>query len=144
LFLAVFFGIGISTASAQLSLDPPINFDGGDGMLQAVAVDVNGDNLPDLITNGKKTDTINVQINHGGGNFAKVVEYPVGQFITLPEDLPAAEPLSIAAGDFNGDGRPDIVSANSQAESVTVRLNLGDGTFGSAVDYAFDRTDIFP
>jgi hypothetical protein len=41
-----------------------------------------------------------------------------------------AEPVSIAAGDFNGDGIPDIVTSNSgDGSTVTVSLGNGDGTF---------------
>jgi hypothetical protein len=38
-------------------------------------------------------------------------------------------PDAIAAGDLNGDGKPDLVIANYGDGSVTVQLNRGDGTF---------------
>jgi hypothetical protein len=42
----------------------------------------------------------------------------------------------IASGDFNGDGLPDVVTANTQGvSSVSVLLNNGDGTFQAHVDY---------
>ena len=43
---------------------------------------------------------------------------------------------AIAAGDFNGDGTPDIVAANIQDSTVSVLLGVGDGTFHTQVTYA--------
>ncbi|HEV2423656.1 MAG TPA: FG-GAP-like repeat-containing protein [Terriglobia bacterium] len=44
----------------------------------------------------------------------------------------ASAPYSVAVGDFNNDGIPDLVSANYINGSVSVLLGKGDGTFGSA------------
>jgi hypothetical protein len=38
-------------------------------------------------------------------------------------------PFSIATGDFNGDGIPDLVVTNPDSNTVTVMLGNGDGTF---------------
>src|SRR5438046_9028435 len=47
-----------------------------------------------------------------------------------------AGPFSVAAGDLNGDGRLDLVVANSLANSVTVLLGNGDGTFQATQRFA--------
>jgi hypothetical protein len=39
------------------------------------------------------------------------------------------EPNSVAIGDFNGDGKADMVVANSAEYNVSVFLGKGDGTF---------------
>jgi hypothetical protein len=44
-------------------------------------------------------------------------------------------PVSVATGDFNGDGYPDIVTANSTGNDVSVLLNTKTGTFNAAVNY---------
>ena len=51
-------------------------------------------------------------------------DYPVGN-----------TPYAVAAGDFNGDGNLDVVSANSYTDTVSVPLGNGDGTFQAHVDY---------
>src|SRR5262249_18501884 len=46
---------------------------------------------------------------------------------------------SIVAGDFNDDGAPDLCVTNSSfanGNSVGVRLNKGDGTFGNVSNYS--------
>ncbi len=44
-------------------------------------------------------------------------------------------PFSVAIGDVSGDGKPDLVTANSFSNTVSILLGNGDGTFGAKVDY---------
>jgi hypothetical protein len=60
--------------------------------------------------------------------FQPQVTYPVG-----------TTPFSIAIGDFNGDGHPDLAVTNSAgdpAKGLSILLGNGDGTFQPHVDYA--------
>src|SRR5438067_8615894 len=52
-----------------------------------------------------------------------------------------AQPISVAVGDFNGDGKLDLaVANNANTSTVTILLNNGDGTFGANTDFnAGDR-----
>ncbi len=44
--------------------------------------------------------------------------------------VPTAEyPVAVAAGDLNSDGKPDLATANFEADNVTVRLRNGAGGF---------------
>jgi hypothetical protein len=43
---------------------------------------------------------------------------------------------SVAVGDFNGDGKPDLAVANVYTNTVSVLLGNGDGTFQAPVNYA--------
>jgi hypothetical protein len=56
--------------------------------------------------------------------FAPFTPFPVG-----------SGPESVAVGDFNRDGIPDLAVANF-SDTVSVLLGKGDGTFGSAANYA--------
>ncbi len=44
-------------------------------------------------------------------------------------------PYSVAVGDFNGDGKPDLATANFGGGTVSVLLGNGNGTFGPATDF---------
>jgi hypothetical protein len=61
-------------------------------------------------------------LGKGDGTFQAAVDYAVGY-----------EPSSVAVGDFNGDGKLDLVTANHN--TVSVLLGNGDGTFQAAVRY---------
>src|SRR5439155_24363672 len=45
-------------------------------------------------------------------------------------------PASVAMGDFNGDGKPDLAVANSGADNILVLLGSGDGTFQPKANFA--------
>ena len=44
-------------------------------------------------------------------------------------------PQSVAVGDFNGDGKPDLATANITGSNVSVLLGTGTGSFAAAVNY---------
>ena len=48
---------------------------------------------------------------------------------------PGDQPASVAIGDLNGDGKPDLATANATADTVSVLLNRGNGTFAPRLDY---------
>ena len=97
------------------------------GAPRAVAVgDFNGDGLLDVVTAQQLNDTVSVLLGHGDGTFARPLVFAAsGQDFT---------PSSLAVGDVNGDGRPDLVIKSisfldSDAFQVGVLLGNGDGTF---------------
>jgi FG-GAP-like repeat/FG-GAP repeat len=48
----------------------------------------------------------------------------------------ACIPLSLTAGDFNGDGRIDLAAANSGDNTVSILLGSGNGTFQPQIPHA--------
>ena len=48
-------------------------------------------------------------------------------------------PAAVAVGDFNGDGRPDVATANAKGDAVSVLLGNGRGGFSSKTRFATGR-----
>jgi uncharacterized repeat protein (TIGR01451 family) len=96
------------------------------------AGDFNGDGIPDLAVandNGASNGTLSVLLGLGNGNFAPAVLYQAG-----------LNPRSVATGDFNRDGKPDLVVANSGSANISIFLGNGGGTFQPAVNIAAGTT----
>jgi uncharacterized protein (TIGR03437 family) len=91
----------------------PVIAGAGQSLGLVAAVDVNGDKKIDLLASSD-AGTI-LLLGNGDGTFQ-------------PPAVITSDRL-IGVSDFNGDGKPDLLSSY-----LRVRLGKGDGTFGSAID----------
>src|ERR1700746_61854 len=96
--------------------------------------DFNGDGIVDIATvNQCGTDpmcltagSVSILLGKPDGRFQAAGDYP-----TASGSLPRFG----IAGDFNGDGIPDIAVANLGSNSISILLGNGDGSFQPHVDY---------
>src|SRR4051794_40049151 len=63
-------------------------------------------------------------------------------FVTTPDFVVGGGPVSVTVGDFNGDGKPDLATANSLSNSVSLLLGIGNGSFQAAVDFGVGRMPV--
>jgi hypothetical protein len=96
---------------------------GAAGNISCVAIgDVNGDgNLDIVTTNGAAINLgVSVWLLNGNRNFGSRASYPTGGPAT-----------SVAIGDLDADGDPDLAVASATTGKVYVLLGVGHGNFGS-------------
>jgi hypothetical protein len=98
------------------------------GPVDVVAGDVTGDDIVDLVTVNQSGQDVSVLVGTGGGTFAGAVSYPI--YFDVANDLYKPWAWGLALGDIDGDGWLDLVTANTQNDTVTVLQNDA-GTFGS-------------
>src|SRR5215469_13626756 len=76
-------------------------------------------------------------------NIDRLEDRTVPSFFGPPNLFPTgSNPAAIAVGDFNGDGKADLVVVNSSANTVSVLLGNGDGTFSAKNDFATGTTPV--
>jgi len=87
--------------------------------------DLNRDGKLDVVVaNSTGGDTVSVFRGNGDGTLMPRLSCGVGGW-----------PASPVAGDFNGDGIPDLAAANYLDNTLSVLLGKGDGTFQAQVTY---------
>jgi hypothetical protein len=131
--LTIFLGNGDGTFTAAPS-SPPTGY----YTWSIVAGDFNGDGKPDLAIVSQSSPD-NTQIP---GMLTILLGNGDGTFTAAPSPATGDNPASVAVGDFNGDGIPDLAVANAVSDTVTILLGNGDGTFTSAPSPATGVTPV--
>ncbi len=105
--------IGASTLSFVESLE----FGAGFVPYSMATEDFNGDGKLDLVCANSYSDTLGVLLN------TTTPGASTAAFADMQEFGVDGNPYSVSAADLNGDGKPDLASANFGGESISVLLN---------------------
>ncbi|HXH65694.1 MAG TPA: FG-GAP-like repeat-containing protein [Candidatus Limnocylindrales bacterium] len=117
-------GSAISTGG-NLTTGVAVGDFNNDGKLDMVATDLPGGlsgGLGDIF--GSPGGNISVFLGNGDGTFGGHKDTDGGG------DFPGA----VAVGDFNGDGKLDVVITNFANQDISVQLGHGDGSFSQAIN----------
>jgi hypothetical protein len=116
-------------ATPGATLQPHIDYAVGSDPHSVAIGDLNNDGTPDLATANCCANSVSVLRGVGNGTFLPRVNYTTG---------PGSSPYSVAIGDLNNDGTPDLATANTNTDNVSVLLGIGTapGTFQAHTDYA--------
>jgi hypothetical protein len=138
--------VGVLLGNGDGTFNAAVTYSSGGSDATSVAIaDLNGDGKPDVVVTSFCTVTgcgnnfpfphgiVGVLLGNGNGTFQPVVTYDPGDGGTF----------DVAIADVNGDGKPDLVSANcgfyacapERPGEVGIMLGNGDGTFQTAVLY---------
>src|SRR5262249_33651339 len=102
----------------------PLSYPGRADLL--AAGDFNNDRLDDIVAADQTAKTVTVRLGS-----------PDGILRTTPPSATGNTPYGLAVGDFNGDGKLDVVTANGS--DLSIILGKGDGTFQPPQSLALPR-----
>ena len=139
--------VAVLLGNGDGTLQTPSTYNSGGISLSSVLVkDVNGDGKPDILaTNGCADNScsggsVGVLLGNGNGTFQAPISYNPG----------GEGSLSMAMADVNGDGKLDLLVANTCLNNsnctngtVGVLFGNGDGTFQPPVAYGAGGVDTF-
>ena len=109
------------------NFSPAANFSAGTGTRSVISADFNGDGKIDIAAANYTSNNISVLLGDGAGNLGSSTNFTVAV---------GANPISIVSGDFNGDGKADLATANYSTNNVSVFLGTGTGSFGTVKNFA--------
>jgi hypothetical protein len=114
-------------------------FNSGNGSLQILAGDFDSDGNTDvaMLNAGSFTQSGDVSVLL---NNSPDISFGVAPTFRNPNNFEVgSNPYSIVQGDFNGDGKPDLATANHSSNNVSVLLGNGAGSFSGATNFSADQ-----
>jgi FG-GAP-like repeat/FG-GAP repeat len=126
--LAIFVAVLTCATSAKsvpgVSFNTPRDFAVGASPISIVVADFNGDGKLDIATANQRGGNVSILLGKGDGQFADAKTASLGKSFYS---------TAMASGDFNGDGKPDLVVVDVNG-GVQVLEGRGDGTFQKRFD----------
>lgn len=113
--------LGVALGNGDGTFQPPVYYSIDSFAFSIVVADINGDGKPDVVTAHDVSGSFDVLLGNGDGTLTNAVSYESPEFGTQ----------SLSLGDFNGDGKVDIVIPGG---SVAFIPGNGDGTFRESLN----------
>jgi len=116
----------VNNGSGIFTSPLPLLFTGAGSAPEGIAVaDVNGDGLRDVVVADSGSSNVTVFLGAGLGAFTPGTNFTTS---TNPATI-TTNPSAVGIADFNGDGKPDLVTTNNFNNTVSILLGNGNGTF---------------
>ncbi|HUB81446.1 MAG TPA: FG-GAP-like repeat-containing protein [Bryobacteraceae bacterium] len=114
----------VSGIAGAQSFTTPALYPAQNGPIPAATADFNGDGKPDIAVGNAGSSSVSIYLGTGTGNFT------VASSVAIPNECTVG---FLFAGDFNQDGKVDLLAACMYQTTVWVLPGQGQGQFGAPV-----------
>jgi hypothetical protein len=120
------------------------SFAAGDAPSAVATPDLNGDGVPDLLVANEGADTASVLLN------ATVPGASTPSFVAQQAFATGDGPAAVTTTDLNGDGGPDVITADSGAEAISALLDtqyavsVSPASVTGTIHYAIPQASLSP
>jgi hypothetical protein len=106
--------VGVLLGNGNGTFQPQVTYPVGSSPVGLVVADFNGDGKQDISVGNTAQSSLtqSILLGNGDGTFQPQVTFPTGNF-----------PYGVAAGDFNGDGFPDLAISDFSDATATILLS---------------------
>jgi len=126
--------VSILLGNGDGTFQAPVGYTTGNHPVSVTAADLNGDGKLDLAITNLNDNTVSILLGNGSGTFQTKMDYST-------TTSPFTGPAEVITGDFNGDGNLDLAITNQNANTVSILLGNGSGTFQAPLEFT---TGTFP
>ena len=138
--VAVYSGSGVNVVSVFRNTSTPgnisfatrIDLDGGLGPFSIEIADLDADGKPEIVVTGQSSSSSALSVLKNSSTVGNIsFQTP----ITLAN---IGGPFTVAGGDLNGDGKPDLVASSAFTNAIIVKRNIstpGVLSFSGQLDY---------
>jgi uncharacterized protein (TIGR03437 family) len=120
----VFGVLCLGFAARAQSFHSGVQYPTQNGPMAMAAADFNGDGKLDLAVGNAASSSVSIFLGKGDGSFN------AGATVAIPGNCLVT---SLIAGDFNGDGKADLLAICGFQTTIWVLPGLGSGQFGAAI-----------
>ena len=146
--VSVFRNLSVPGAINTSSFAARVDFTTAGSPTNVAISDLDGDGKPDLITANQDYGTIAPGTVSVLRNTSATGTIDANSFAAHVEFATQNNPVSVTASDIDGDGKPDLVAANSRSGSISVLRNtasvgsINASSFSPKVDFAISPSSL--